>query len=80
MHIIGGAALGSFLFAFGTARRTSTYFLCMLAVFVGWEVFEYLAHISTGQPHYWLDTTKDIFDGLIGSSIPFLFARKTIWR
>lgn len=80
MHIIGGAALGSFLFAFGTARRTSTYFACMFAIFVGWEIFEYFAHISTGQPHYWLDTMKDIADGLIGSSIPLLFARKTSWR
>ena len=80
MHILGGAAAGSLLMAFGTGRRTGTYFLCMLAIFLGWEIFENMAHISTGQPDYWLDTGKDIIDGLIGSCIPFIFARKTTWR
>lgn len=80
VHIVGGAAAGSFLLAFGTTRRTSTYFICMLAVFVGWEVFEYFGHISTGQPDYWIDTAKDVVDGLIGSCVTFFLARKTRWR
>lgn len=80
MHMLGGAAAGAFLMAFGTGRRTFTYFLCMMAIFVGWEVFEYAARISTGQPDYWLDTSKDIVDGLIGSAATFLIARKTTWR
>lgn len=85
MHMLGGAALGSFLMAFGTTRRTSTYFLCMLAIFVGWEVFEYIFGISTQlggleTRAYRIDTVKDILDGLIGSCLPFVLARKTSWR
>lgn len=80
MHILGGAAAGSFLMAFGTGRRTATYFFLMLAAFVSWEIFEYVGHISTGQPDYWFDTSKDVIDGLLGSFIPFIFARKTSWR
>lgn len=80
MHIFGGAALGSFIFAFGRMRRTATYFLLIFAAVVGWEIFEYLGHISTGQPDYWLDTTKDIADGVIGASAVLVIARKRSWR
>lgn len=80
MHIFGGAAIGALLLAFGSTRRVSVYFLCMFAVVAGWEVFEYIAHISTGQPHYWVDTIKDMIDGLLGAGIVLLIARKTSWH
>lgn len=80
MHILGGAALGAFLLAFFTSQRALLYFACMLAIVVAWEVFEYVAHISTGQPDYWLDTGKDILDGLIGSGITYYFAKYGTWR
>ena len=80
MHILGGAALGAFIMAFGTARRTSTYFLCMVAVVLGWEIFEYFGHISTGQADYWIDSTKDIIDGLLGAAITLFVSRKNSWR
>jgi hypothetical protein len=52
----------------------------MFAVVLGWEVFEYFGHISTGQPGYWIDTTKDMINGLLGSAVTLLIARKTSWR
>lgn len=80
MHIFGGAALGSCILAFGTTRRTSTYLLCMVAVVLGWEVFEYIGSISTGQANYWHDTATDMINGVAGSLVPLLIARITSWR
>jgi hypothetical protein len=76
MHILGGAAIGAFLLAFFNVRRTILYFSCILAVTVGWEIFENVNHISTGQPGYWLDTIKDIVDGFIGAGITFYIAKR----
>jgi hypothetical protein len=80
MHILGGVALGAFLLAFFNVRRTVLYFSCMLAVVIGWEVFENLAHISTGQPDYWIDTFADMANGLIGASITFVLTKRPLWR
>lgn len=80
MHIFGGAAIGAFLLALSITRRTPVYFLCMVGVVVGWEIFEYANHISTGQPDYWIDTVKDMVDGVLGSGITWAIARNTSWR
>ncbi|MEO6536755.1 MAG: hypothetical protein ABIT47_03590 [Candidatus Paceibacterota bacterium] len=80
MHILGGVAIGSFLLAFFNTQRTFFYFACMLIVTVVWEIFEYYAGISRGQPDYWFDTIKDIVDGMIGASITFLIAKKSAWH
>lgn len=85
MHMLGGAAVGSFLMAFGTARRTRTYFFWIFAIAIGWEIFEYIFGISTQlgtvtMRAYWMDTIKDILDDFIGSCVPFVLARKTSWR
>lgn len=80
MHIIGGAALGSFVFAFGTARRTLPYFLFLLAIFFAWKYIEYFGHISYEQPYDWLGNFKDLVTSLVGAFIPFVLGRKTSWR
>jgi len=80
MHILGGITIGAFLLAFLSARQARFYFFCMVLVVVGWEVFEYFGHISTGQPHYWLDTFKDMIDGLIGAGVSLYIARRSLWR
>lgn len=80
MHILGGAALGSFIFAFGTTRRTGTYFLCILVLFVFWKGAEYFGHVSYAQPYQWLENFKDLVTSFIGACIPFVIGRKTTWR
>ncbi len=80
MHILGGTAIGSFLLAFFTTKRTVLYFLGMLSITVVWEIFEYNAGISSGQADYWLDTIKDIVDGMVGASIIFIITKKTAWH
>jgi hypothetical protein len=80
MHILAGMAIGWLLLAFFDARKATLYFFGMLAVGVGWEIFENVNHISTGQPGYWFDTIKDIVDDLIGAGITFYIAKKTSWH
>lgn len=80
MHILGGIAIGSFLLAFFSFRRFILYFSLMLAIVVLWEVFENVTHISTGQPDYWLDTFKDMIDGLLGSAFTYFIVKDSSWR
>jgi hypothetical protein len=80
MHLLGGAAVGAFVLAFFNVRRMKLYFFCMLAVVVGWEVFENLAQISTGQPNYWTDTIGDMANGLIGAVFSYVVAKRGPWR
>ncbi len=80
MHILGGIAIGALFLSYLGARRALLYFALMLGVVLFWEIFENVERISTGQPDYWFDTTKDIINGLIGSAISFWAARKGIWR
>jgi hypothetical protein len=80
MHVLGGMAIGAFLLAFFNVRRTALYFSCMLVVVIGWELFEYFGHISTGQPGYWTDTVKDMADGMIGAAITYFLTRRPLWR
>jgi hypothetical protein len=80
MHILGGVALGAFLLAFFNVRRMVLYYSCMLAIVIGWELFEYFTQISTGQPNYWIDTVADMVNGLIGASITLVLTKKPLWR
>jgi hypothetical protein len=80
MHILGGVAVGAFVLAFLSSKRMVLYFPAMIAVVVGWEVFEYIGRISTGQPDYWFDTGFDIVNGLVGAAITLTVAKLSPWR
>jgi hypothetical protein len=80
MHILGGAALGAFLLAFFNVRHALAYFFLMFVLVIGWEVFEFIGRISTGQADYWSDTLFDVGNGILGSLLPYLVARFSLWR
>ncbi len=80
MHVLGGAAIGTFLLAFFSHSRTWLYFGCMFLVVLGWEVFEYFARVSTGQPDYWIDTVLDIANGLAGAALALIVSRRSLWH
>lgn len=80
MHIIGGAAIGAFIFAFGTGRRTFTFFFLLLVVFLVWKSIEHFGHISYEHPYDWLGNFKDLVTSFIGAFVPFVLGRKTSWR
>ncbi len=80
MHILGGAMVGASFFAVVPYRSRTLYIAGILFVALGWEVFEYVFRISTGQPQYYFDTAHDVFNDGVGAFISYVFARKTIWR
>ena len=80
MHILGGAALAAFIIALIGRRRPLLLFLGMLAVVVGWEVFEYIAKIPADAEGYLHDTAFDIVNGLVGASILYAIARVQLKR
>lgn len=80
MHILGGAMVGASFFAVVPYKSVRLYIAGILLVAVGWEIFEYVFRISTGQPHYYFDTAHDIVNDCIGAFITYLVAKKTIWH
>ncbi len=80
MHLLGGAVLAIFAVALLRSFRPFTFLALMALAAVGWEVFEYVFGISTGQPNYLLDTVHDILNDAIGASFVYVVARFTVWR
>ncbi len=79
MHILGGFALGSLIIAFLMRHKPGMFWLLMLGVAIGWEVFEVL--IGMPRPtDYPLDTLKDLIDDGVGALIAYGLARLTLWR
>lgn len=81
MHIMGGfgvASLTGAIIAYrGGKVSYSALFLSYLAVATVWEIYEYVRNMFfSGDWSGWLDTVKDLFDGLIGMSVAYLFVRK----
>lgn len=80
-HILGGLWAGLFGawlgILYGRRLSVAQCMLFALAVGVGWEVFEYVAHIG-GSPFmpYWIDTGKDLLDDGIGGFIAGLVASR----
>ncbi len=80
MHILGGLAIGALCIGLSRTYRPLTYAGILALAFLGWEVFEYVFHLSTNQPHYLLDTLHDLMNDAVGGLITFLIARNTIWH
>lgn len=79
MHALGGAALAALALAV-VGRRRVPFFLALTAAIIGWEAFELIAHISTGQHDYWLDTAADIVIGMAAATAFYLIAARPASR
>lgn len=56
-----------------TRYRFALVFGVTLAVGIAWEVFEYAAGITRGEPGYWFDTLHDlVMDGVGGAALYWL--------
>lgn len=80
MHMLGGLTVGLLAIAFFDIRRPRAFLALVLAVAIGWEIFEYIFSISTGQPDYWFDTIHDIVNDMVGGIVAYALARYTVWR
>lgn len=66
LHFLGGVAITSFLFIFTHSWKKAL--IGMLAIAVGWEVFEYVLHIAVrAGDDYALDTIKDFCMDTLGA-------------
>ena len=81
MHIMGGFGVaflvGSILSYKGIKVSYTKLFITYIIVSIAWEIYEYIYNTSFGRDWSgWLDTIKDLVDGIIGMSICYLFIRK----
>lgn len=73
MHALGGAVFGAIALVLGL--RGIRFWLFLLGIVLGWEVFEYVNNISTAQPNFLFDTGLDIVMGLVGALVPHTISR-----
>ena len=86
MHILGGIGIGLFVLAFlrsnfsRFADKKVVIVLGVLGVGIIWELFEMYFNIAgapVGTKAYYIDTTKDLFDDMVGGAIvAWSFIRK----
>lgn len=79
-HFLGGLVVGTL--AIGLLQKgwqPWAYLAITIGVVIGWELFENIIGASYG-PNLFLDTASDLLFDAIGVTIPYLIARKTIWR
>lgn len=79
VHLLGGLTLAMVFIGIETRFRPIAFVLFMIAVIVGWEVFEFF--IGTPQEaNFIFDTSLDILMGALGAVLAYLLARFTLWR
>lgn len=80
VHFLGGVTLGTFAIAllYGT-HKPKRYLAFAVLIALGWEVFEYALGLSYG-PALLLDTASDLVFDTFGLLLPYIIARKTVWR
>ncbi|KND46986.1 MAG: putative membrane protein (4 TMH) [Parcubacteria bacterium C7867-004] len=80
MHFLGGLTIGLALVALIGSRFRPVWFLVlMIAVAVGWEVFEALVGIPR-EANFKLDTALDLLMDTLGALLAYGIARFTLWR
>ena len=84
MHFLGGVLIGG-LAAWGALRRDETATLphvmlvmlaAILAVGIGWEIFEYATGQYVGQKSIIADTTIDLIMDVLGAALAALLVYK----
>lgn len=74
MHALGGVALAALTLGV-IGRHAAVFWGAMAIMLFGWELFEYIGGISTGQPNFWLDTVIDIIVGSCAALIVYRIAK-----
>lgn len=79
MHFIGGLALSTFIIALLDKHRAFLFLAGMLAVAIGWELFELLINTQR-EANFAFDTSLDLLMDALGMTLGYVVARFTIWR
>lgn len=80
MHILAGIVMGAAVIGVLRKFRPYSYLVFIAVGAIGWEVFEYVFSLSTGQPNYVWDTLHDVLNDALGAILVYIIARFTIWR
>lgn len=81
MHILGGFGVASLTGSILSYRGEKVSYIKLLAAFLAvaliWEIYEYTRGVTDlSVLSGWLDTAKDLIDGLIGMSVAYFFIKK----
>ena len=79
MHYLGGVTSAVFVTAFLLHRRDYAYAALLTAIFIGWEIFEFVFGLPR-EANYPLDTATDLVMDTLGAVTVYLVARMTLWR
>ncbi|MBP9816437.1 MAG: hypothetical protein KBD05_00165 [Candidatus Pacebacteria bacterium] len=79
MHLLGGITLGVFVATLLKAPQPVKFYGLILVLIVGWELFEFLLG-SPRKDNYAFDTVLDLCLGVLGASLAYYSARRSLWR
>lgn len=79
VHLLGGLTLGMVFIAVVRKFRPYSYILFMIAIVLGWEVFEAVIGTSR-EANFIFDTSLDVLMGAVGGVLAYFLARFTLWR
>ncbi|MES2668776.1 MAG: hypothetical protein V4644_03765 [Patescibacteria group bacterium] len=79
MHFLGGITVASFGIALLAKKRALIFLAGMLAIAVGWELFE-LTINAQREMNFAFDTSLDLLMDALGMSLAYVTARFTLWR
>lgn len=79
MHFLGGLTVGVFVIAFLGVRRPLLFLVAMVAIAIGWELFELLINAER-EDNFAFDTALDLLMDAVGMTTAYIIARKTIWQ
>ncbi len=79
VHILGGCMSGLYVYVFlryfKLPETIRNVFIGVFLIGIGWELLEIYYKVGEFDTYYWLDTTKDLIDDLIGA-----YLSTKIWK
>ncbi len=79
MHFLGGLAVATLGIALLRKKRALIFLGGMLAIAVGWELFE-LGINAEREANFAFDTSLDLLMDALGMTVAYITARFTIWH
>lgn len=79
VHLLGGITIGVLGIAILDIRRPLVFVAMMVAVALGWELFEFAINAER-EDNFAFDTALDLLMDAIGITIAYTIARYTLWR
>ena len=80
IHYLGGLFLAVMAVALFDKRRPFFLIAVVVAIAVGWEIFEVFVGVPRENQSYILDTSIDILMDALGAITAYILARFTVWR